>query len=133
MDHLEIRSVLKGSEVCQWGGITPELNEEFHICTDTSSDPGFCDSRQQTSAFRYHGDKREQFNTLQYFTALKKAKSLASPESCEVRKRKNLDRSSESIGLCDIFHVQRPTSGGQEAYFLVIQFKLQGKGRYTVW
>ena len=67
-----------------------------------------------TSAFRYHGEKKERFNTLQYFTALNKAKNIASPDCEEFRKRRNLDRSDENAGLCDIFYVQRPSALSRE-------------------
>lgn len=75
--------------------------------------PGLGES-SLTSAFRYHGEERERFNTLQYFTALNKAKSIASPDCEEFRKRRNLDRSDENAGLCEIFYVQRPSALSRE-------------------
>lgn len=69
---------------------------------------------QLTSAFRYHGDEKTRFNSLQYFTALNKAKSIASPDSEDFRKRRNLDRSDENAGLCEIFYVQRPSALSRE-------------------
>lgn len=78
------------------------------------------EERLHTSAFRYHGEKAESFNTLQYFTALKKAKSLVSPEGYDVRKRKNLDRGDGTNEFCDIFQVQRPSTAQREGYVDII-------------
>ena len=66
------------------------------------------------SAFKYHDGLAETINTLQYFTSLKHAKSLANPERSEPSRRKSLAKSEETQGLCDIFWVQRPLSAARE-------------------
>jgi len=68
----------------------------------------------QKSAFKYHEVSQEPVNTLQYYSALKRARNLASPEDIDTKKRKSLDKSEDSQGLCDIFSVQRPLSTVRE-------------------
>ena len=64
----------------------------------------------QKSAFKYHASGLETYNTLQYYTALKRAKILACPEGEELSKRKSLDRLEEGQGYSDVFCVQRPSN-----------------------
>lgn len=66
--------------------------------------------QMQVAAFKYHhASEALPFNSLAYCSALNRARNLAIPATeVPLIKRRSLEKSEESEGLCDVFTIQRP-------------------------